>query len=386
VQGVGANGDVALPALGNVRVAITADRRGAELRQSLVRLGADVVWGPTMRAVSPEADSELIEETDRLLAADPDWFAVSTGSGLRSWLSAAHADGRGGAVEAMLRGTRTVARGAKSHGALRALGIEPVFVSAKETMDDVCSWLGEHVTPRTRLGVQVHGGEVIGTLDRLRPSVSGVYPVSPYRWLLPEDMAPAEHVVREILSGRIDVLAQTSAPSARNLVRVADQMGVRDELVEVLRGPLCVAVVGSVTARAFEEIGVGVDVMPMRPRTADLLRMIAYWAQSRPQGAPASAEVPGMGLELVPDAAVVRIGPKVVRLGSQEFAVLAALVRRPGVVLRPEELALQAWGHRTRDDATQIRHQISRIRRKLGDHATSVQTVRNVGYCYVRPP
>ena len=67
------------------------------------------------------------------------------------------------------------------------------------------------------------------------------------------------------------------------------------------------------------------------------------------------------------------------------FAVLAALVRRPGVVLQPGELALQAWGHRTPDDVTQVRHQVSRVRRKLGEHGRAVQTVRSVGYRYVRP-
>ena len=94
-----------------------------------------------MRAVPPEVDEVLAAETRALLAARPTWFAVSTGSGVRAWLAAAHRDGLGPEVEALLRGTRTLARGAKSHGALRALGCEPVFVSATETMDDVGSWL-----------------------------------------------------------------------------------------------------------------------------------------------------------------------------------------------------------------------------------------------------
>ena len=372
--------------LAGLTVAITADRKGADLRTSLERLGAGVVWGSTMRAVPPEVDDELVDETDAMLEAAPSWFAVSTGSGLRSWLAAAHTAGRGAAVEQLLRETRTVARGAKSHGALRALGIEPLFVSPQETMDDVCSWLGERVGPHDALGVQVHGGEVIGTLERLRPQVREVRTVAPYRWVLPEDLDAAEHVVTDLLAGRVHVLAQTSAPSARNLVRVADRMGRRGELIEALRGPVCIAVVGPVTARAFEEIGVGIDVMPKRPRTADLLRMIVHWAADRDPAAPTPTDAGrDRSFELVPDASVVRIGPKVVRLGAQEFAVLAALVRRPGVVLQPGELALQAWGHRTPDDVTQVRHQVSRVRRKLGEHGRAVETVRSVGYRYVRP-
>jgi uroporphyrinogen-III synthase len=374
--------------LDGIRVAITADRRGAELAASLDRLGAEVSWGSTMAAVPPEQDSLLEVETKAILAAKPTWLAVSTGSGLRAWLQAAEEFALREQIEDLLRRTPTVARGSKSHGALRALAIEPEFVSSKETMDDVCSWLRERVTRTDVLAAQVHGGEVIGTLDALRPRLSAVLTVSPYRWVLPDDTAPARRVVERILAGTVDVLAETSAPSVRNLFVVADGMGCRVELLRALRSQVCVACVGSVTARAFEEVGVPVNLMPTRPRTADLLRSIIHWAATRDvheiQTALPDNESPesSPALELVPSAAAVRIGPLVIRLGRQEFAVLAALVRRPGVVICPEDLALQAWGHRAPDDATRIRHHIARIRRKLADQAVSVQTVRSVGYRY----
>lgn len=373
------------PLLGT-RVAITADRRGAEFAASLARLGASVVWGSTMTAVPPELDSLLEVETRAMLAGDPAWLAVSTGSGLRAWLQAADGFGLRADVEQLLRRTRTVARGAKSHGALRAMKIEPEFVSPKETMDDICSWLGERLEPSDVLAAQVHGGEVIGTLDALRPRVRKVCTVAPYRWVLPDDRAPAQHVVDQLLAGGVDVLAETSAPSVRNLFCIADGMGVYAELLRVLRGRVCIASVGSVTARAFEEVGVAVDVMPARPRTADLIRSIVRWVTARRNdAAPAPMQDDGAAfpaLELVPGASAIRLGPAVVRLGRQEFAVLAALVRRPGLVIKPGDLALEAWGHRAPDDATQIRHHVARIRRKLGDHAPCLQTVRNVGYRY----
>ena len=370
--------------LAGVTVAITADRKGPELQASLQRLGADVVWGSTMRALPPEADGLLAAETAALLSAQPAWFAVSTGSGLRAWLAAAEHAGTGDDVTGLLRNAQVVARGAKSHGALRAVGVEPVFVSAKETMDDVTSWLTEHMTRTEVLGAQVHGGEVIGTLDNLRHRVGGVLTVAPYRWVLPADLAAAELVVDRIIDGNVHVFAQTSAPSCRNLFAVAAAMGRRTELIQALRGEICIAAVGPVTARAFEEVGIAVDLMPQRPRTADLLRSITHWATRRDQRRQAP-EYAGEGMELVPAANAVRIGPNVIRLGKQEFAVLAAMVRRPLVVMRPEELALQAWGHRQPDDVKQIRHEIARIRKKLGPRADQVETVRNIGYRY-RPP
>ncbi len=376
------------PSLAATRVAVTADRRGAELAASLERLGATVTWGSTMRAVPPEQDRLLEVETRAMLAAAPTWLAVSTGSGLRAWLQAAEGFGLRGELEAFLGRTRTVARGSKSHGALRGMAIEPEFVSSKETMDDVCSWLGERVSPAEVLGAQVHGGEVIGTLDALRPRLRAVVTVAPYRWALPVEVGPARRVVERIVAGEIDVLAETSAPSVRNLFVIAEQMGARAELLRMLRGPVVVACVGPVTARAFEEVGVPVDLMPTRPRTTGLLRSLVHWAETRDDegvGAPDSlvgSPLSSVALELVPGACAVRIGPSVIRLGRQEFAVLAALVRRPGVVIRPEELALQAWGHRAPDEATNIRHYIARIRRKLLDQGSCLQTVRSVGYRY----
>jgi uroporphyrinogen-III synthase len=267
--------------LAGLRVAITADRKGAELQTALRRLGADVVWGSTVRAVPPEVDAELMAETRALLDARPTWFAVSTGSGLRAWLAAAHRDGVGAEVETLLRGTRTVARGSKGHGALRALGCAPVFGSATETMDDVGSWLAGRLRPDDVLGAQVHGGEVIDTIDALRPRVAAVLTVAPYRWVLPADLAAAQQVVETLAGGGVDVLLQTSAPSARNLFAVAEGLGLLREVVDALRGDVCVASVGPVTARAFEEVGVGVDVMPQRSRTADLLRAVVDWAAAR---------------------------------------------------------------------------------------------------------
>lgn len=267
--------------LAGVTVAITADRKGPELQASLQRLGAGVVWGSTMRALPPEVDGLLTAETAALLAIRPVWFAVSTGSGLRAWLAAADHAGTGDDVTNLLRNAKVVARGAKSNGALRAMGIAPVFVSAKETMEDVTAWLSDQMAPDELLGVQVHGGEVMGTLDNLRHHIGGLLTVAPYRWVLPAEQAAAELVVDRILDGTVQVLAQTSAPSCRNLFAVAAAMGRREELIQALRGDVCIAAVGPVTARAFEELGIAVDVMPQRARTADLLRAITHWASLR---------------------------------------------------------------------------------------------------------
>lgn len=39
--------------------------------------------------------------------------------------------------------------------------------------------------------MQVHGGETVGSLDALRRVGIKILTVAPYRWTLPEDLAPA---------------------------------------------------------------------------------------------------------------------------------------------------------------------------------------------------
>jgi DNA-binding response OmpR family regulator len=70
-------------------------------------------------------------------------------------------------------------------------------------------------------------------------------------------------------------------------------------------------------------------------------------------------------------------------LTAQEFAVLLALMRRPGAVVsraRIEE-ALYSWD--TSIESNTIEVQIHRLRRKLG--AKTIQTHRALGYCVVEP-
>ncbi len=363
-----------------IRVGITASRKGHELAAAFERQGALVAWGSTLATVPPERDPLLVGETTDILCATPAWVVVSTATGLEAWLNAADRLGRCHEVISILRHAQVVARGAKGLGALRALEIEPVFVSPQETMDDVCSWLSERMSPGDVLAVQVHGGEVVGTLDQLRRGGVQVLTVAPYRWVLPADRGPAEDLVGQLTDGSVDVLACTSAPCVRNLFLVASGLGADDALTRSLRQRVCIAAVGPVTARAFEECGVGVNVMPDRPRTGDLVRAVRQWA-TRWVAVPDEAEATGP-LELVPGAHAVRIGAQVVVLGKREFAVLAAMVRRPGVVIRPGRLAVEAWGHRAPDDAGAVKHQVARIRRKLGRYGPCVATVRNVGYRY----
>jgi uroporphyrinogen-III synthase len=106
-------------------VGVTSARKGADLTEALERRGAIVTWGPTVETVPPESDAQLLAETDAILAAHPDWVVGSTGVGLRAWIEAAEAHGRGKALRALFKAARTVARGPKAVGGVSGAGSKP---------------------------------------------------------------------------------------------------------------------------------------------------------------------------------------------------------------------------------------------------------------------
>ena len=75
-------------------------------------------------------------------------------------------------------------------------------------------------------------------------------------------------------------------------------------------------------------------------------------------------------------------GDRAIVLGAREFALLAVLVRRPGVVCPLDALLREVWGHDRPSDASMVKHHVARLRRKLGADGAAIENVRAVGYRY----
>lgn len=265
--------------LAGVHIGITASRRADQLRDALRRRGAQVSVGAMLRADRRTDDATLLAQTDAALTAAPGWFAASTGKGMQLWAEVLERRGRLEAVVAALRGMRTVARGPKAVGGLKAVGLEPEFVAASETDDEVAGWLLQRVGDGEVVLVQRHG---VGTgAFRRLAATARVVMVTPYRTDPPDDTGPARRLVDAVCAGEIDVLAFTSRPAAENLFVVAEAMGgeTAARLEEALAGEkVAIAAVGPVTAQAFRRRGLPVAIQPDRYRTGALVAAIGRWA------------------------------------------------------------------------------------------------------------
>jgi two-component system, OmpR family, response regulator len=89
------------------------------------------------------------------------------------------------------------------------------------------------------------------------------------------------------------------------------------------------------------------------------------------------------GVTLDPATRQVTCGGTPVLLSAREFAVLEALMARPGALLSRAQLEdrLYGWGEEIESNAVSV--YIHQLRRKLG--ADFIGTVRGVGYCVGRP-
>lgn len=359
-----------------VRIGVTGARKADELATALQRRGAEPVLGPTLANVACRADAGLLAATDAVLDAEPTWVAASTGAGMRVWLDAADAHDRGGPLRALLAKRPCVARGPKAVGGLSYAGVIPEYVSVQETDADLAGWLRTRLSADDVLAVQLHGEGDDTAYRALQQLGATVLTVAPYRCERPADPGPAQRLVMAAADAQLDVVVATSRPAVRGLFAIAAELGAADRLREAFAAHVTAAAVGPVTASAFEEAGVTVSVMPARFRTADLVRALDSWHDRRWQVRTSQP------VELVPDSQVARCGHHVVRLGDREFQILAALVRRPGIVCPPRLLAREAWGHAADDHVTTVKHQISRLRRKLAPTDARLTTVRGVGYRY----
>jgi DNA-binding response OmpR family regulator len=72
-----------------------------------------------------------------------------------------------------------------------------------------------------------------------------------------------------------------------------------------------------------------------------------------------------------------------VRLTRKEFALLAALARRPGRVATRQHLLDDVWGQQYYGDTRTLDVHIRRLRSKLGACGECIETVVGVGYRFV---
>lgn len=120
---------------------------------------------------------------------------------------------------------------------------------------------------------------------------------------------------------------------------------------------------------------------PFSPR--ELVSRVAAVLRRSSGGAEAASLNLGP-VHLEPATREVTVDGRGVDLTATEFDLLAALMRRPGVVLTREQLLSTVWGAAAYGQSRTVDVHIAQLRAKLGDESP-IRTHRGVGYSAARP-
>lgn len=356
--------------LAGFTVGVTAARRADELIALLRRRGAAVLHAPALRIVPLADDSELLAATKELIDCAPDVVVATTAIGFRGWIEAADGWGVGEDLLERLRATELLARGPKVKGAIRAAGLVETWSPDSESLAEVLQRLLTAGVAGRRIALQLHGEPLPGFVEALREGGGEVVVVPVYRWMAPEDLGPLDRLLDAVIAGGVDAVSFTSAPAAASLLSRAEERGLREAVLEALRGRLLSACVGPVTALPLQAHGVD-TVQPERFRLGPLVQLLCRELPGRARVLP----VAGHRLEIRGHAVLVDTQLRPVPPAG--MALLRALARRPGWVVSRADL-LRALPGAGRDEHA-VETAMARLRVALGA-PNVIQTVVKRGY------
>jgi two-component system, OmpR family, response regulator len=103
----------------------------------------------------------------------------------------------------------------------------------------------------------------------------------------------------------------------------------------------------------------------------------------RREGSGASPILSNGSISLNPATFEVSRGDEVCRLTAREFALLQALMSRPGIILSRTDLERHIYGWNEEVESNAVEFLIHAIRKKIG--ADAIRNVRGVGWMVDRP-
>lgn len=263
----------------NLRVLALESRRAREMAQLIANNGGQAIVAPTTREVPADDRGDAQKFVAALKEGRVDIAIFLTGVGARVLAQAAEAILPREEFVAALSRTTVIARGPKPVAALRELGVQiAAVVPEPNTWRELLEMLDQQkdaIPLRERtVAVQEHGVASPELVAGLVQRGAKVLPIHIYEWTLPEDTAPLREAVGAIVRGEIDVLLVTSAVQIRHLLRIADEMKLRDDVVQAL-SRVVVGSIGPVTSAGLREAGIHVDMEPSHPKMGFLVKEVA---------------------------------------------------------------------------------------------------------------
>ena len=235
------------------------------------REGGDPFVAPSVRERALEDHGEAVRFVERMETGEFDMLICMTGTGLAFFRDQVAAHSAVDRLGAALRRVAIVSRGPKPLPILRELGARAdIVVPEPNTWKEIVDAVAQR--PERRIVVQEYGRpnlEMNTALERLGARVT---PMVVYRWDLPEDVEPLRTAARDLARRQFDVVLFTSSIQLDHLMEIASGLGLQPQVFNALREFTAIASVGPVMTATLEAAGLPVDIIPVHPKMAALVK------------------------------------------------------------------------------------------------------------------
>ncbi len=237
-------------------VAVLETRAGAHLGDLIARRGGTPLLAPALEEV-PDVEPEAVASLLDAWRANPFRMVIfQTGVGTQALFQAADTFGATQRLVTLLGQSLVVVRGPKPVGVLNSRGVRiDIRAPTPFTTETVLQAISGMQLQNAAVLVQRYGAANKLMRDALEARGASVTEVATYRWAVPQDTRPLEHLLDALAVSHVDAVVFTSAVQIENLFAVAERTGRADGLCAQLNSRI-VASIGPVCSRALAARGV----------------------------------------------------------------------------------------------------------------------------------
>ena len=261
------------------RIAVLEHRELDRLGGMLEAQGALTLRCPLVAIADLPDPAPVLDWLHRFVEAPPDDLVLMTGEGLRRLRGYAERAGREAALRDALGRVRTITRGPKPAAALREIGLEPGLRAERPTSEGVIALLAREALRDRRVGVQLYPDAPLALVDFLASAGAHPDPVWPYVYVPSVGDEEIVALIAEIVGGRVDAIAFTSAAQVTRLFAAARAARLETPLHAALQ-KTAIAAVGPVVAGELTRHALSVAIMPretyfMKPLVSAIVGALA---------------------------------------------------------------------------------------------------------------
>ena len=254
------------------RIAALESRRADDMQRMITKFGGVAAVSPSMREVPIDPNRDAIDFAHQLMTGEISVVVLMTGVGLRYLIKAIERHVDMPRFLNSMSDVTTICRGPKPTAAMRELGLQPTHrVAEPNTWRELLQTIDAGISVANQtVGLQEYGITNSSLIAGLEARGATVRPVRVYGWEYPADTTLLKQNVRSIAAGEPDAVLLTSAHQVVNLLRMAEELNLVEQVRDGLQNAM-VASIGPTTTGMLQELDIHVDMEPSHPKMGHLV-------------------------------------------------------------------------------------------------------------------